>query len=207
MAALALAVALAALQDPPVDESEPVPLQAVAPEPEPPPAEPLPRRIVPVEDPAVSRKITDRPEPGPGLGAFALGSAAVVALLLAAFVLFKRFARNSRFFSGSGPIRLLARKALGGRHDLFLVEVGPRILLLGASRDRLGTLGEFSEPDELARLRADLPGRAEGTFRESFRETLREGIRAEERPAPEGVYASISEELAEIGRTVRAWKA
>jgi flagellar biogenesis protein FliO len=154
-----------------------------------------------------SRKLADRPDPTPSLGGFILGSSIVIALLLGAFLLFKRFARNSRLLGAGGPIRVLARKGLGARHDLFLVEVGPRVFLLGATRDRLGTLGEFKNPDDLAALRADLPGRAEGTFRESFRESLDNGIRAEEKPAPDGVYASISEELAEIGRTVRAWKA
>ncbi len=223
MAVLAFAIALAALQEEAASPSTPpaspsslgagVP-QASAEIPSIPEASPpveiepsaAPARFVPaaVEEPAPSRKLADRPESGPSLGGFVLGSSIVIALLLGAFLLFKRFARNSRFLGAGGPIRVLARKGLGARHDLFLVEVGPRVFLLGATRDRLGTLGEFRSPDEVAALRADRP---EGTFRESFRESLQEGIRAEEKPAPDGVYASISEELAEIGRTVRAWKA
>lgn len=212
MAVVSIVLALAALQD-----AAPADLQAVV-EPQavetttPPAVEAKPRFSPAAEEPAPSRKLADRPESGPSLGGFILGSAVVMALLLGAFLLFKRLARNSRFLGGGGPIRVLARKGLGARHDLFLVEVGPRVLLLGATRERLGTLGEFTDPDEVARLRADLPGRPEGTFRE----TLTEGIRAEEKPfdapaqgkpATDGVYASIADELAEIGRTVRAWKA
>lgn len=222
MAVVSIVLALAALQDAaPADPPTTVEAQVVE-APTPPPAvEAKPRFAAVAEEPANSRKLADRPESGPSLGGFILGSALVMALLLGAFLLFKRLARNSRFLGGGGPIRVLARKGLGARHDLFLVEVGPRVLLLGATRDRLGTLGEFTAPDEVARLRADLPGRPEGTFRESFRETLNEGIRAEEKPfdspaggglaqgkpAIDGVYASIADELAEIGRTVRAWKA
>ena len=204
MAVVSIVLALAALQDAaPADLPAVVESQAVE-IPAPPPAVEAKPRFAPVaEAPVPSRKLADRPESGPSLGGFILGSAVVMALLLGAFLLFKRLARNSRFLGGGGPIRVLARKGLDARHDLFLVEVGPRVLLLGATRDRLGTLGEFTDPDEVARLRADLHGRPEGTFRE----TLNEGIRAEEKPAPDGVYASIADELAEIGRTVRAWKA
>jgi flagellar biogenesis protein FliO len=199
MGALAAAVALALLQEP----VEPEPAPAFEPQ------APAVLKFQPAveEERAPSRKLAERPESGPSLGGFLVASVVVVALLLGAFLLLKRFGRNSRLLGAGGPIRVLSRKGLGGRHDLFLVEVGPRVLLLGATRDRLSTLGEFRNPDEVAVLRADAPGRSEGTFRESFRETLDEGIRAEEKPSPDGVYASISEELAEIGRTVRAWKA
>ena len=203
MAVVSIVLALVALQEPaPADLPAPAEPQVL--ETPLPAAEARPRFSPAAEEPAASRKLADRPEAGPSLGGFVLGSTVVIALLLVAFLLFKRLARNSRFLGGGGPIRVLARKGLGPRHDLFLVEVGARVLLLGATRDRLGTLSEFTSPEELARLRAGLP---EGSFRESFRETLNEGIRAEEKPAPDGVYASIADELAEIGRTVRAWKA
>ena len=40
-----------------------------------------------------------------------------------------------------------------------------------------------------------------------FRESLREGIREEEKPGEARVYDSIVGELAEIRKTVRAWRA
>lgn len=217
MVAVSIVLALAALQETPAAEPAPAAPEAQAVVETPAPPAPEPKRFAPaVEEPAPSRRLADRPEAGPSLGGFLAGSAVVITLLAGAFLLFKRLARNSRFLGTGGPIRVLARKGLGSRHDLFLVEVGRRVLLLGATRERLGTLGEFTDPDEVARLRADPTGRPEGTFREA----LNEGIRAEEKPfdppaggglaqgkpAPDGVYASISEELAEIGRTVRAWK-
>jgi flagellar biogenesis protein FliO len=66
----------------------------------------------------------------------------------AAFVL-RRGLRNSRFLAGGGAITVLARKPVGARQDLLLVEVGRRVFLIGATRDRLSTLGEFASSDEL----------------------------------------------------------
>jgi len=68
-------------------------------------------------------------------------------------------------------------------------------------------LGEFSGPDEVARLRAELPQRKDDSHRVEFRDSLREGLREEEAPREERVFASIADELAEIRKTVRAWRA
>lgn len=162
----------------------------------PPPAEPPPRPLV------------ERPEPGPSAGAFVVWTGVVLALLAGALVLLRRFGRGGRFLGGASLIEILARRSLGPRQDLFLVEVGPKIFLVGATRDRLAPLGEFSNPDDVALLRANAPGRREESVRSAFKESLREGLREEAAPrAPESAYATIADEIAEIRKTVRAWKA
>jgi len=79
--------------------------------------------------------------------------------------------------------------------------------MIGATKDHLSTLGEIAAPDEVALLRANLPERRGDSHRMEFQQSLREGLRDEEKPREERVFASIADELAEIRKTVRAWRA
>jgi flagellar biosynthetic protein FliO len=161
-----------------------------------------------IPEPAADRPVVERPESGPSLGSFLLASFLVLGLLVGAFVLLKRFGRNSRFLAGGGVIQVLARKPLGQRQEIFLVEVGPKVLVVGSTKEHLTTLGEIGAADDLAVLRAGLPKRGEDSARLAFRESLREGLREEETvPPAEKVYDSIAGELEEIRKTVKAWRA
>ena len=174
------------------------------------PKPPASEKLVPPPEPGpVPQKLVDRPESGPSLGGFVVGSLVVMALLAGVFVLLKRFGRGSRFLAGGGVISVLARKPLGQRQEVFLVEVGPKVFLVGSTRESLTTLGEFSHHDEVAVLRANLPGRKDDSMKLSFRESLREGLKDEEHPQPAAarVYDSIAGELAEIRKTVKGWRA
>ncbi|HZE95849.1 MAG TPA: flagellar biosynthetic protein FliO [Planctomycetota bacterium] len=184
-----------------------VPPAQAAPVPPPPvdaaPAQSPAVAAIPAQDPPrAPRPLEDRPESGPSVAGFILGSIVVVGLLGGSLLVLRRFGRNSRFLGNGGPIRILARKPIGPRQDLVLVEVGARVLLVGATREHLSALGEITAPDELAALRAGLPERRN----DAFRETLKEGIREGEHPKDDRVFASIADELAEIRKTVRAWR-
>ena len=231
MVTLAIAAFLAALQDPAVGPPVPpepssettvaLPPMAVPAESEVEPPAPVPAaaapaeparesaRILPpaTEERSEGRKLLDRPEPGPGLGGFLLWSGVVMALLAGTFVLLRRFARGSRFLAGGGAIDVLARKPLGQKQEVFLVSVGTKVFLVGSTRDRLATLGEFSGPDEVASLRASLAGARAESAGAAFRASLREGLSGTEE-AGEGreAYASIADEIAGIRRVVRAWR-
>jgi flagellar biogenesis protein FliO len=184
------------------------PAQAAAPAPAP-AADPVPsvrseEKAIPTQDPPRERIPLQDPksEPGPSLGGFFVGSAAVVALLGGALVLLRRYGKNSRLLGNGGPIRVLARRPLAAKPEVFLLEVGGRVILVGSTREHLSALGEFRGPDEIAALRAQLP-----ELRSDFRESLREGLHEAEAPREERVFASIADELAEIRKTVRAWRA
>jgi len=178
-----------------------------APEAKPAAADPAPvRAAIPTDEPRrPSRPLEDRVESGPGMAGFMVGSFAVLGLLGGAFLLLRRFGKNSRLFAGAGSIKVLARKPLAPKQEIFLVEVGTRVFMIGSTRDHLSTLGEFTSPDEVALLRKDDSARRE------FHQSLREGLRGEEasgaEPKEERVFASIADELAEIRRTVRGWRA
>jgi flagellar biosynthetic protein FliO len=172
------------------------------------------RQTIPTEEPPrAPRPLVDRPESGPGIAGFIVGSFAVLGLLGGAFLVLRRFGKNSRLLAAAGAIKVLARKPLGPKQEIFLVEVGTRVFMIGSTRDHLSALGEFASPDEVAVLRANLPQRKDDSLRGEFHQSLREGLRGEEGspsggpPREERVFASIADELAEIRKTVRAWRA
>jgi len=197
---------------PPAQSARPV---AEASDPKPAPVEAAPvRPAIPAEEPRrASRPLEDRSETGPGIGGFIVGSFAVLGLLGGAFLLLRRFGRNSRLLAGASAIKVLARKPLNQKQEIFLVEVGAKVFMIGSTRDHLSTLGEFAAPDEVAVLRANLPERKDDSVRREFHQSLRDGLRGEEGgsadapPREERVFASIADELAEIRKTVRAWRA
>jgi flagellar biogenesis protein FliO len=192
---------------------------AAAPLPEPLASSPAPAPPSPAASPVLiaetrpaakpSPLLAERSEGGPSLGGFIASSVFVVALMLGGLLLLKRYGRRSRLLGGADAIKVLARRGLGQRQEVLLIEAGPRVFLVGSTRDQLSTLGEYSDPDEVSALLSGLPG---DTSRATFRQALREGLREEEAPAPAPVRAertqsSVMDELAEIRRTVQAWRA
>lgn len=157
--------------------------------------------------PRASRPLEEREESGPGVAGFLVGAVAVFAVLGGGLLLLRRFGRNSRLLGTGGAIKVLARKAVGQKQEILLIEVGPKVFMVGSTRDHLSRLGEFASPDEVAVLRSHLPERREDAPGVQFSQSLREGIRQEEAPREDHVFASIADELAEIRKTVRAWRA
>lgn len=199
----ASAVTVPPAQATPAPAAVPAPVQAADPVP---PVKVEEKAVaIPAQDPPRERRpLEDRvTEAGPSLGGFMVGSVAVVGLLGGALLLLRRFGKNSRLLGNGGPIRVLARRSVAPKQEVLLIEVGGRVVLVGSTREHLSALGEFRGPDEVAALRAQLP-----ELRSDFRESLREGLHeAQEAPREERVFASIADELAEIRKTVRAWRA
>ncbi len=134
----------------------------------------------------------------------------MVVLLVGAFVLFKRLTKNSRLFSSSAAIAVLARRGLGARQEILLVEVGGRILILGSTRDRLSTLGEIGDIDAVARVKNRLPEAKEESLAGTFRDSLKCGLRDYERGEEEQKKSRVDgvfEELEALKKTVSAWRA
>lgn len=60
--------------------------------------------------------------------------------------------RLRKLIATFGPLKLISRMRLGVRHEVMLLKVGERALLVGAGPHGLNTLAEFTDPAEIARL-------------------------------------------------------
>jgi flagellar biogenesis protein FliO len=83
-----------------------------------------------------------------------LALAAVVGLVLLARWLFRGAAGRGGRPAGrrASPLQVVARTGLSGRHQLFLVRLGERLVLVGAGPQGLATLSEVTDPAERDRL-------------------------------------------------------
>src|SRR5262245_2783051 len=112
--------------------------------------------VSPQESPAPGTRVfTSAPGRGvagaePTIGGFVAWTLVVLALVVAVAVVVRRTLSASAIFGGQGPIRVVGRRSIGPRQDLVLVEVGSRVLLIGATRDALSLLKEFDAADEAA---------------------------------------------------------
>lgn len=81
-----------------------------------------------------------------------LALAVVVGLIFALRYLLRRFARPTGPARVSAAIDVLTRVNLSGKHQLILVRLGKKLVLLGAGAEGLAALSEVSEPHEVADL-------------------------------------------------------
>src|SRR5688572_1914155 len=73
---------------------------------------------------AESRKFGGDAASEPGMGGAIGATAVVLALLLGAFVLLRKFLGRSRLFAPASAVRLLARRPVAPRQEILLVEIG-----------------------------------------------------------------------------------
>jgi flagellar biogenesis protein FliO len=92
--------------------------------------------------------------------------------------------RLRKLIAAFGPLKLISRMRLGVRHEVILLKVGERALLVGAGPHGLNTLAEFTDPAEIARL-TENPA-------ESIKMPVAEPVEAPvvAKPAPEAANAA-----------------
>ena len=155
------------------------------------------------------RKLVEPPDNAPGLGSFFFWSVAVLGLMCVLFVVLRRVLKNSRYLLPGGLINVLARKPLSKHQEIFLIELGARIFVIGSTREGLVTLGDISDPDQVAAIKSRCGVRTGDSVEATFRDSLRQGLLESERP-PGGDgdrLENILGELAEMKKTVRRWRA
>lgn len=101
-----------------------------------------------------------------GLGALV----AVLALVGAAAWLMRRWVPGVRAVE-SGVVRVVGRTVLSPKHTLTLVALGRRFVLVGVCGDRLTTISEVTDPDEVAALAARI-GSSHGQKGDDFGDLL-----------------------------------
>src|SRR5688572_17796966 len=148
------------------------------------------------------RKIGSGDAPETGFGGALAATLLVLGLLLGAFLLLRKLLGRTRLFASGSAMRVLARKPLAPRQEVLLVEIGSRVLVVGATRESLTRLGEITSVEEIAALRSKCgagspePARLPAPASESVPS-----------PAPESgpSFAGVAEELTRLRTTVRDW--
>ncbi len=141
------------------------------------------------------RILTDTPDLG-GSTSFILWSLVVLGLIIGSFILLKKFIKGTHGFFPPGVINVLARRRLSSAHEIYLVEVGPKILLIGLTRDRLNTLGEFVTPEDVSSIRTKFSGKV-------FQETLKAEVGEKHE---DGSLDKIKDQIKSMQDTVSSWK-
>jgi flagellar biosynthetic protein FliO len=153
------------------------------------------------------KKIGEGVAPEAGLGGALGATAFVLALLFGAFLLLRRLLGRSRLFASGNAMKILARRPLAPRQEVILVEIGARVLVIGATRESLSRLGELTSAEEIAALRARCGAvPAETIPSRPLRLHVEEPAAppaAEARPG--AAYDGVLEELSRIRTTVREW--
>lgn len=149
-----------------------------------------------------TRKIGRDEAPESGLGGAIGATLFVVALLLGAFLLMRKLLGRSRLFASGSSMRVLARRPIAPRQEVILVEIGARVLVIGATRESLSRLGELTGAEEIAALRSrcGVSTPDAGSTRPALPAPAPV---AEEKPG--GAYDGVIEELSRIRTTVRDW--
>lgn len=110
-----------------------------------------PRTITPPGEEA-GRPLS-RPEgAAPSLGAFwsTLGALGIVVVLILGLArVWKKHGPMAGIGGEQGTIELIGRRVIGPRQTIFLVRLGSRVLVIGASPEGLRTLAEVTDPVEV----------------------------------------------------------
>ncbi|MFH1022433.1 MAG: flagellar biosynthetic protein FliO [Planctomycetota bacterium] len=128
----------------------------------------------------------------------------VLALVVGAAILLRRL-MSGKGIAGRGRAVILERVALNPKQAIYLVGVGRRVLVVGASPDRLTALADIHDESEVAKIIEEpTGGGAGGTFDRFLNRAAREagGARRPEGAEPAG---RIRQEIDAIRRKMSSW--
>lgn len=78
--------------------------------------------------------------------------AIVLALIVGASMVIKRFSTGGRLTGRAGPIEVLSTTPLSPKQSLSLVRCGQRVILIGVTPDHISALSELTDSTEIALL-------------------------------------------------------
>ena len=87
------------------------------------------------------------------MGKILLYMGAIVVLIVASLMVFKKFLPGGNRIFQSKVIEVLGRTYIAPKQGLFLIKVADRILLVGSTGGAINTLCEITDPDEILRIK------------------------------------------------------
>ncbi len=98
---------------------------------------------------------------------------------------FKRWMPRSSRPGGGDAVKILARHYLSSKQSLCLVRTGRRVVLVGITPDRISTLSEMTDVEEVASLVGSVERGSSGSFTKMF-DKLTDGDLSDEAAEPQG---------------------
>ncbi|MBN2563509.1 MAG: flagellar biosynthetic protein FliO [Phycisphaerae bacterium] len=136
----------------------------------------------------------------------------VLGLIAASVVAFRRWVPRANRLGAGGVINILARHYLSPKQSLCLVRLGPRVLLIGVSPDRINAVAEIGDPEEAAVILSAVERSKPGSFSSMFarlteRDVENEVWGAEQEcgvPLANGQLARAGADVRDLIRRIRA---
>lgn len=83
-------------------------------------------------------------------------------------VLARKWMGGTNRFSADGVIKVIGRQYLSNKQSLCLIRVGQRVVLLGVTSDRISSLCDICEPEEVAEIVSAAQRGTVGSFSAAF---------------------------------------
>jgi len=99
---------------------------------------------------------------------------AVLAMIVAAALVVKRFLPGRRLWTGSGVLEIVTRTPLSPKQSLVLVKIGRHLVLVGVTPEQINTLCLVDDPEQVAMLLGEAASGRPGLMTQTFTRTLRE---------------------------------
>jgi flagellar biosynthetic protein FliO len=128
-----------------------------------------------------------------------------VLLLLVGFLVLLKKLSKARMFKSIDAIKILTKRQIGPKHNLLLVDVGKRVILVGITKDKITKLCEFAG-EEIPPIRAGVPGSKGDSTELVFNDLLNEQLKERGFNEDEEKFRDIRKELEEMKEKVRSWK-
>lgn len=116
-----------------------------------------------------SDKKTDLSDPG-GLSLWRGAAAllAVLVLIIALAVLWRRFNPGARAWTQAGCMQVLVRTSITPKQSLCLIKLGNRLLLLGISPNHIASVATIDDPEEITHLLGLIESRSANSISATF---------------------------------------
>jgi len=125
--------------------------------------------------------------------------AIVVAVIFFSAYIFRKFWPEQQRWRNLAAIEILGKTYLSAKQSLCLVKLGRKILLLGICSDRITSLGQIEDPEQVAEMLATIQQNQPNSISSSFGKLFgQQANRYQSDPQASNVAANNDSEVAEL---------
>ena len=115
-------------------------------------------------------------------------------LIFASKNLIRRYVAGRRPGGSEGVIEVLTRTSVSTKHEVMLIRVAERVLVVAAGGDGMNTLAEITDPEQVSRLLGAVQQKRAGSLSNAFSKALqgRQSEFAPDTEAPDDAGEDVS---------------